>query len=86
MFVKKILAVVIAAILVGVTPASTYALSAEQLDKFAQNDIMFYDPDGSSDGGCVTVAGGNNYNYKGDVVFSDSQLKAVELSRKGRVK
>ena len=79
--IKRILLVVMTVVLVGVAPASTYALSSEQLDKFAQNGITFYDPDGSSDGGCVTIAGGNNYNYKGDVILSESQLKAVEANR-----
>lgn len=79
--IKKSLAVIMAVILMGVMPASTYALTPEQLDKFAQNNIMFYDPDGGDGSGCTTIAGGNNYNYKGDTVFSSTQLNAIEANR-----
>ncbi len=80
MFAKKVLLVVMAVVLVGLMPFSAYALSEEQLDKFAQNDIMFYDPDERS-GGCGSMAGGNNFNYAGAEVFSEANLKAIEANR-----
>ena len=49
-----------------VAPTSVYALSEEQLDMFAQNDILFYDPDGGcgSSSGVVTVLEGKNVAEK----------------------
>ena len=65
---QKFIVVALSMILVVSSPASTYAkLSAEMLDMFAQNDVMFYDPDeternlcssSSSTGDCY-IAGSN---------------------------
>ena len=42
--------VTMALVLAGILPASTYALSSSQLDFFAENNILFYDPDSGSCG------------------------------------
>lgn len=50
--------------------SSTYALSSSMLDKFASNDIFFYDPEGNCGGssvggnGVVTMLPGNNNKEK----------------------
>ena len=49
-FVKRAFVVTMALVLAGILPASTYALSSSQLDFFAENNILFYDPDSGSCG------------------------------------
>lgn len=78
---KKTLAVVFAVILVGMMPFSVYALTPEQLDKFAQNDILFYDPDGSDGSGEFSSCTGGNRNYAGATVWSEAELEAISANQ-----
>lgn len=61
--------------------ASTYALSAELLDRFASNNILFYDPDGncgsSGGNGVVTILEGNNVAEKVWNWFASSGIVGV---------
>lgn len=64
MFFRNTLSVFLAVVLTFLTPVSTYALSESQLNMFAQNNILFYDPDEEAtcapstiNGGKVTVIG-----------------------------
>lgn len=78
MRVFKRLAVAVVAVVVGLgAPASVSALTEEQLYFYSQNNILFYDP---SAGGC-NVAGGNNYNYVGDMVFSAAEMEAIAANQ-----
>ncbi len=62
--------------------ASTYAaLNEETLDRFAQNNILFYDPSGSNCGSGAGMVSGSNQNYAGAVVFSEENLRAIEANR-----
>ena len=47
---KKFFVAIVSMVITFVLSVSTYALSATQLDKFAQNDILFYDPDNTGNG------------------------------------
>lgn len=60
---KRVMAVIVSFVMALVLPASTYAISEAQLDFFAQNNILFYDPNGS--GSCL-MAG-----VLGDSIESD---------------
>lgn len=53
MNVLRRLAVFLMAVIVSfVVPASTYALTEAQMDFYAQNNILFYDPDGNGGNTC----------------------------------
>ncbi len=45
LFLKRIFVLVVAFLIITLPVASTYALSEEMLDMFANNNILFYDPD-----------------------------------------
>ncbi len=84
-FLQRLLVCMMAFLTAGLSGASvmsTYALSAETLDRYAANNILFYDPSGG--GNCGYGAGmvsGDNQNYAGDVIFSEENLKAIEANR-----
>lgn len=66
-------------------PCDKYPRSSEEykrcwLELTGQNNILFYDPSGSGGGGCVFGNGDNN-NYAGAKVFSDTELNAIEANR-----
>ena len=71
------------AFLMGTLPvASTYALTEQQLDRYAQNNILFYDPNGGSNcGSGAGMVSGDNQNYAGDIIFTEENLKAIEANR-----
>lgn len=58
--VKRIFAVIVSFVMAFILPASTYALSEAQLNFFAQNNILFYDP-GAQTCGYGTLAGSTLY-------------------------
>lgn len=70
--------VTMALVLAGILPASTYALSKSRLDFFAENNILFYDPDAGSSGFSCT---GDNRNYAGATVWSSAELGAIDANR-----
>lgn len=69
------------AFLVGALPVtSTYALTEQQLDRFAQNNILFYDPNGGCSGGgngVVTILEGNNVAEKVWNWFASAGIASV---------
>lgn len=60
---KRVFIVLVSALISVVAPLSTYALTESQLDFYAQNNILFYDPSatncapGTISGGKVTIIG-----------------------------
>lgn len=74
------IAVIITAFLMLIFPTNTvFALSSSNLDRFAENNILFYDP-GASERRCgdSTIAIGENRNYAGATIFTDGQLAAIQ--------
>ena len=75
-FFASLVAVVMALILV--TPVS--AITEAQLNMFAQNNILFYDPNGAN---CSYMGGmtSTNANYAGAEVWSAVELQAVQANQ-----
>ena len=68
------------AVVMAFLPASVSALTEEQLDMFAQNNILFYDPNGVD---CTYMGGltSTNANYAGAEVWSIAELQAVQANK-----
>lgn len=62
-----------------VTMTPVFAISESQLDMFAQNGILFYDPTGSEIGSCVggTSATTGNTDYAGNEILNADQLQKI---------
>lgn len=76
---KKFLVVVVSAVVAIISPVSTYAISSTQLDMFAQNNILFYDPDESTT--CETTPNGI---YKGvQYNLTDEEIRGFARMAKG---
>ncbi|MBQ7202039.1 hypothetical protein IJS18_01455 [Candidatus Saccharibacteria bacterium] len=80
---KKIISLILTTI-IALSPAKVFALSEERLDFFAQNNILFYDPDGalgvctpSSTSAASPDTGVANVNYAGAQVWSEGELQAI---------
>lgn len=75
-FFASLVSVVMALILV--TPVS--AITEAQLNMFAQNNILFYDPNGAN---CNYTGGmtSTNANYAGAEVWSAAELQAVQANQ-----
>ncbi len=88
MFFRNTLSVFLAVVLTFLTPVSTYALSESQLNMFAQNNILFYDPDeedvlcdiGKLDGNKVTLIG-DSISVGAEGEFK-SQIPGIDFSAK----
>ncbi|MBR3263629.1 hypothetical protein IKF94_00070 [Candidatus Saccharibacteria bacterium] len=80
---KKFFVATVSAVMVFTLPVSTYALSAKRLDEFAQNNILFYDPDsvGGGDTVCTESNSGANVNYAGEQVWTDAEMQTIEANR-----
>lgn len=83
MRVKRLISWIVIAI-VTLTPVKVFALSDEMLDFFAQNNILFYDPDGklavcepSSSSAGTSDSGASNVNYAGVQVWSEAELQTI---------
>ena len=62
---KKFLSILVSLAMVLATPVmSAHALSEAQLDMFAQNNILFYDPDGNGAGNCYGTLMGSTVSEK----------------------
>ena len=62
-FVSRVVAVV-AVLLMSAMPLSAFALSEADLNFYSQNNILFYDPNGSGKSGCYSG------NLSGDTVMA----------------
>ena len=76
---KKVAVSIVAFLTVFLPVNSVYALSETLLDRFAQNNILFYDPSGGYSN-CNNVGGGNNQNYAGATIYSEAQLEAIKAN------
>lgn len=59
-------------------------LSDSTLDYFAENDIFYYNPSGSTAGGlngCSSLNNGSNTNYAGVQVLTDGQMEAISANQ-----
>jgi hypothetical protein len=61
-------------------------LDATQLENFAQNNILFYDPSQATQGNCISSrpggnVSGSNVNYAGVQVFSDADIQVIEANQ-----
>ena len=85
-FAKRVFAVVVSVVMAFILPASTYALSESQLNFFAQNNILFYDPSATScepvtiTGSQVTIIGDSI--SVGAVSEYDAQLSGADHAPK----
>ena len=82
-FLQRVLVGIMAFLMFFSSSNSVFALSSSTLDMFAENNILFYDPSGkNSDGWCNTVVSGDNHNYAGATIFSESQMAAIQSNMK----
>lgn len=83
---KRIFAIIVSFVMAFILPASTYALSESQLNFFAQNNILFYDPSATScepatiTGSQITVIGDSI--SVGATSEYNSQLSGVDYAAK----
>lgn len=77
-FFRKLLVAVASLAVVFAAPAtvSVAAISEEQLYIFGQNGIYFWNPDGH-----ISSCTGDNRNYAGAQVWTDSEMGAIEANR-----
>ena len=78
---QKIAVMIVAFLMIFLQVNSVFALSETQLDKFAQNNILFYDPGSNNCGSGAGMVSGSNQNYAGATVITEEQLKAIEANR-----
>lgn len=78
---QKIAVMIVAFLMIFLPVNSVFALSETQLDKFAQNNILFYDPSSNNCGSGAGMVSGSNQNYAGATVITEEQLKAIEANR-----
>ena len=86
-FLQKTLAVssvcVMAFLMILAPVNSVMAAQSDDIDEttlyeFAQNGVYFYNPaQKKTDGQCGNIGGGNNQNYAGATIFSESQMDAI---------
>ena len=62
------------------------AVAKEFAEKFAQNNILFYDPGQTTQVNCISSqpggnVGGSNVNYAGVQVFSDADMQVIEANQ-----
>ena len=77
----KFFVVIVAMVVTFMLPVPTYALSEQQLNKFSQNNILFYNPDESNGIVCNGNNSGGNVNYAGAQVWEDVELQRIAANR-----
>lgn len=79
---KKFFVVLVSLVITVVAPMSTYALTEAQLDMFAQNNILFYDPDSN----CVSASVASIGNSDGSDVYMIGDSITVQTQNEIREK
>jgi hypothetical protein len=77
---KRLLLTIIAVVLTVTTPASALDLDGSEIDYYAENNILFYDP--TEAGSCSAGAGtSGNTDYAGNTILNPKQTGNIENNR-----